>query len=109
MNLRRVIRGILMEHAHGQSIDLEQERARLMTWPREKLIGWLQWNDPNGAYSDEDAIRDDFPPLSVPEAVELVMAHVEEAGETPEEMMGGSLKANPHRYPKPEQFDDYLK
>lgn len=106
MNIRQVIRHVLLEHA---SLDLEQERQRLMTWPREKLIGWLQWNDPNGAYSDEDAIRDDFEPLDVPTAVDLIMAHVEEAGETPEEMMGGSLAANPQRYPKPEQFDYYLK
>jgi len=88
---------------------LESERQRLMTWPREKLIGWLQWNDPNGVWSDEDMLADDMDPMTVEDAVEQVMMFVEETGESPEEMMQGSLSANPGRYPKPAEFDPWLK
>lgn len=88
---------------------LASERQRLLTWPREKLIGWLQWNDGNGIWSDEDMIANDMDPMTVEDAVEQVMAFVEENRETPEEMMGGSLEKNPDRYPKPAEFDPWLK
>ncbi len=111
MNLRHIIRAILMEHshAHGDGLDLEGVRARLMTWPREKLIGWLQWNDPNGIWTDKDMEANDMDPMSVEEAVDQIMAFVEDNGETPEDMMGASLEANPSRYPQPSQFDKFLK
>jgi hypothetical protein len=88
---------------------LESERQRLLAWPREKLIGWLQWNDPNGIWSDKDMVANDMDPMTVDEAVEQVMVFVEETMETPEEMMRGSLDANPARYPKPQEFDPWLK
>jgi hypothetical protein len=89
MNLRQVIRHVLLEHA---SLDLEQERQRLMTWPREKLIGWLCWNDPNGIWTDEDMELNDMDPMSQEEAVDQVMAFVEDNGETPEQMVGASTR-----------------
>lgn len=88
---------------------LASERARLLTWDRKKLIGWLQWNDPNGIWSDDDMVANDMDPMSVEDAVDQVMPFVEENMETPEEMMRGSLKANPGRYPKPAEFDPWLK
>lgn len=88
---------------------LAKVRAHLMTWPREKLIGWLQWNDGNGIWSDEDMIANDMEPMTVKDAVEQVMMFVEENRETPEEMMQGSLEANPDRYPKHDQFDPWLR
>lgn len=88
---------------------LEAERARLMTWPREKLIDWLAWNDPNGIWTDKDMIANDMDPMTVEDAVEQVMPFVEENMETPEEMMTGSLTANPGRYPQPSDFDRFLK
>jgi hypothetical protein len=39
---------------------------------RATLIRWLQWNDPNGRYSDEDAKRDDMDPLTVETAWDLI-------------------------------------
>lgn len=69
---------------------LASERRRLMTWPREDLIAWLRWNDPNGSYTDEDAEAEDMEPLDVESAVDLVMGHVEENLETPEEMRSAS-------------------
>lgn len=88
---------------------LAHERARLLTWPREKLIGWLHWNDPNGIWYDDDMVANDMDPMTVEDAVEQVMPFVEETMETPEEMMGGSQATNPGRYPKPVEFDPWLK
>lgn len=90
-------------------LDLAAERERLMSWPRHDLIDWLCWVDPNGIWTDEDMVANDMDPMSQEEAVDQVMSFVEEEMETPEEMMGASLKANPGRYPKPEEFDRFLK
>ncbi len=91
-------------------LDLAAERHRLLTtWTRHDMIDWLCWNDPNGIWTDEDMRREDMDPMSEEEAVDQIMAFVEETGETPEEMMGVSLKLNPQRYPKPEEFDRFLK
>jgi hypothetical protein len=97
-------------YTDAQGYILAAERDRLMrTWSRQKLIDWLCWNDPNGLWRDKDMIANDMDPMSQDEAVDEVMAYVEEEDETPEEMMQGSLKANPQRYPKPEEFDRFLK
>jgi hypothetical protein len=77
---------------------LESERRRLMTWPREDLIAWLRWNDPNGSYTDEDAAAEDMEPLDVESAVDLIMGHVEENLETPEEMRAAAAR-QAHRQP----------
>lgn len=69
---------------------LAAERRRLMTWPREDLIAWLRWNDHNGSFTDEDAEAEGWEPLTVKGAVDIIMRHVEENLETPEEMMRGS-------------------
>lgn len=91
-------------------LDLTAVRHRLLTtWTRQDMIDWLCWNDRNGIWTDEDMRREDMDPMSEEEAVDQIMAFVEDTGETPEEMMGGSLKANPQRYPKPEEFDRFLK
>lgn len=107
-DLRRAIKKIVRETL--APLDLAAERHRLMTtWSHKDLIDWLCWNDPNGIWTDEDMIANDMDPMSQEEAVDQVMAFVEENMETPEEMMGSSLKANPGRYPKPEEFDRFLK
>ena len=87
---------------------LQAEEQRLLKWPREKLIGWLQWNDGNGIWSDEDMIRNDMDPMTVEDAVEQVMEFVREDMLSPEEMMSGSLASNPGRYPEPAEFDPFI-
>lgn len=42
-------------------ISLEEE---LNCWSREKLISWLNWNDPNGIWSDEESIAERYEPLT---------------------------------------------
>ena len=34
---------------------------------RDRLIAWLEWNDPNGCYSDHDSDAEDLPRLSISE------------------------------------------
>ena len=63
-----------------------EHELRGRAWSRESLIAWLSWNDPNGAYFDEDARRDGYDPLTKPEAADLVMSFVRENYETPQEM-----------------------
>lgn len=79
----------------GQERDagwLAAERQRLMKWPREELIAWLRWNDPNGSYTDEDAEAEGWDPLDVEGSVDIIMKHVEENLETPEEMRASSAR-----------------
>lgn len=76
-----------MERRERDDKWLENERRRLMGWPREDLIAWLRWNDPNGSFTDEDAEAEGWKPLDVRGLVDIIMNHVEENLETPEEMM----------------------
>lgn len=58
-------RKIVPEHLRDQDwryqimklseVDLERELSR---WSREKMIYWMDWNDPNGIWTDEDAIAE---------------------------------------------------
>ena len=36
---------------------------------RDSLIEWLQWNDPNGSYSDAESARDELPRITLEEAI----------------------------------------
>lgn len=62
---------------------LDAERERISSWPTERLLSWIRWNDPNGSH-DEDDTRGT---PSHGDMVEKIMNHVEENLETPEEMM----------------------
>lgn len=77
---------------------LERIRHGLLAWDRLQLIDWLQWVDPNGTWSDEDTLASGMDPMSLEDAVDHVMAFVEENMETPEEMVAASTEANPGRY-----------
>lgn len=66
---------------------VESQRDRLeSSWSRGDMIEWLSWADPNGSYSDEMLELEDMDPLTDEELLELVMSHVAENLETPEEM-----------------------
>ena len=71
---------------------LDAAFLRWMRWrlahhyTRDQLIDWLRWNDPNGAYSDEDADREGQEPLTHEEAADLAFEHVVDTKETLEEM-----------------------
>jgi len=88
-----------MEDAHpaerGQEW-IDGERQRLLAWPRERLISWLMWNDRNGSFSDEDTEREGMDPITVEDAVDLIMNHVEENLQTPEEMVVSARGSRAH-------------
>ena len=42
-----------------QSINQDLElKAKIAGMSRYEIIGWLQWNDHNGVYSDSDSLRE---------------------------------------------------
>jgi len=45
---------------------------------REQVIEWLEWNDPNGVYSDSDSIAEGFDPLTLETAREIMADQIEE-------------------------------
>lgn len=46
---------------------------------RKSIIAWLQWNDPNGEYSDAEVERDGGEPLSLEDLLDLFDQAVAEA------------------------------
>jgi len=44
--------------------------------PREEIIDWLQWNDPNGVYRDVDSMREFGNVLSKEDSVEIMKLQV---------------------------------
>lgn len=55
-------------------IDLSKENLDqfLKHTSREELIDWLQWNDPNGVYRDEDSLSEFGNILTKDEGVEII-------------------------------------
>lgn len=51
-------------------MELEHEELQgvLDTVPRDVLVYWLQWNDPNGIYSDQDCKDEGISPLNLEQA-----------------------------------------
>lgn len=47
--------------------------------PREEIIDWLQWNDPNGVYRDEDSMREFENILSKEEGIEIIKRQILES------------------------------
>ena len=48
---------------------------------REQMIEWLQWNDHNGTYSDQDNINEYGVPISREQAQEMMMNQILDGGE----------------------------
>jgi len=44
---------------------------------RETLIEVLEWNDPNGIYSDEDSEAEGLDPITKEEAIEIIIRQFE--------------------------------
>ena len=45
---------------------------------RLDLINWLEWNDRNGVYSDQDCIDEGLPCMTTKEALQCVMEQLED-------------------------------
>jgi hypothetical protein len=47
--------------------------------PREEIISWLQWNDPNGVYEDNTSLHEFGNILTKQEGIEIIMRQISEA------------------------------
>ncbi len=45
---------------------------------REDLIEWLNWNDPNGIYQDEQSLKELGNVMSLEEGIKILLRQVEE-------------------------------
>lgn len=59
-------------------MDLPQEQldAFLKHTSRLEIIDWLQWNDPNGVYRDEDSMREFDNVLGKEEGIEIIKRQI---------------------------------
>lgn len=55
---------------------LSEEPERIDDMEREECLNLLQWNDPNGCYTDADSIAEGLPCLSTEEARERLRGEV---------------------------------
>jgi hypothetical protein len=54
----------------------EQLDMFLKHTPREEIVDWLQWNDPNGVYRDTDSLNEFGNIMSKDEGVEIMKRQV---------------------------------
>jgi len=59
-------------------MDLSPENldSYLSTSTREEIINWLQWNDPNGVYTDKQSLKEFDNILSKEEAAEIMKRQI---------------------------------
>lgn len=70
-----------LRHPNYQIMELNGDalEAELKKWSRLELIEWLNWNDSNGVYKDEDSLREFDNILSKEEAIEIITRQIEES------------------------------
>jgi len=56
-------------------VDLLNE---LDCWSRLDILDWLQWNDPNGVYMDDDTYREAGHRIERHEALEIILRQITE-------------------------------
>lgn len=71
---------ILQKHRNYNIIFHSEEKLRdvLATWSRVDMLDWLQWNDPNGTYLDEDTLREFDRVATREEAQDLIIKQITE-------------------------------
>ena len=52
-------------------------KEEMLQMSRETLIKVLEWNDPNGIYSDEDSESEGLSPITKKEATEIIIRQFE--------------------------------
>lgn len=68
-----------------EEADIRQEVEK---FSRETLIDMLQWNDPNGVWTDEGNLREEYKPLTKDEAVEWVVKFAMESRHSSQKFNG---------------------
>lgn len=61
--------------------DPREQRDLLERGTRRDLIGWLEWNDPNGCYSDADCEAEGMDPLELDTLREIMRRQLLENSE----------------------------
>lgn len=71
-------KGHLSRHPNLKITSLDENalREELKGWSRADLIAWLEWNDPNGVYSDKESLNELGIILSYDEGVEIIVGQV---------------------------------
>jgi hypothetical protein len=64
--------------SYYQIMDLKEEQLHhfLTLATREEVIDWLQWNDPNGTYTDTLSISEFGEILSKSDGIEIIKAQL---------------------------------
>ena len=51
-------------------------KAKIATMNREDIIEWLQWNDPNGIYTDKDSLKEFDHVMSREQGEEIMLRQI---------------------------------
>ncbi len=64
-----------------QIMDLTENELRneLDRWSRQDLISWLNWNDPNGVYSDEESLLEFNNVMEKQEGIDIMVKQIIQA------------------------------
>jgi hypothetical protein len=54
----------------------DELRDELKKWTRQDLINWLQWNDRNGVYDDEQSMAEIGQIMTFEEGVEIMVNQI---------------------------------
>ncbi|WP_147284193.1 hypothetical protein [Chryseobacterium carnipullorum] len=67
-----------LKHPYYQLMELKgaELEKELNSWPRMDLIEWLDWNDRNGVYKDEDSQREFGNIVGKDEAIEIIIKQI---------------------------------
>jgi len=57
----------------------EALQKEIATLNRHCIIDWLQWNDPNGIYTDEASMQEFGNAMSIEEGIEIMTRQIESA------------------------------
>ena len=71
----------LFDEIRYKIMDLTQSKldSYLSASTCEEIINWLQWNDPNGVYTDKQSLKEFDNILSKEEAVEIMKRQILES------------------------------
>ncbi|PRY55486.1 hypothetical protein B0I27_101458 [Arcticibacter pallidicorallinus] len=59
-------------------LSLEKVILQINALSREDMVEWLNWNDPNGIYSDEQSLKELGNRITKEEATEIMLRQIEE-------------------------------
>jgi hypothetical protein len=69
---------LIRRHGNYRYIFMNEDELRdeLKKWTRQDLINWLQWNDRNGVYDDEQSMAEIGQIMTFEEGVEIMVNQI---------------------------------